>query len=261
MYPAAPNYIHPDATIGEGVVIEPFVTIAADVEIGDGTWIGPNVCIMDGARIGRDCRIFPGSVISAIPQDLKFKGEYSLVEIGDRVTIRECCTINRGTAASLRTVVGNDVLLMAYVHVAHDCVVGDHCVLANNVNLAGHVEIGEYAVIGGLAGVHQFVHIGDHAMIAGGIIVRKDVPPYVLAAHEPTTYAGVNSTGLRRRGFTNEQIRSIQDIYRILFVKGYNYQHAIALIETEIPPGFEREKILEFVRTAGRGLIKGYAET
>jgi UDP-N-acetylglucosamine acyltransferase len=251
-------YVHPSAKIAENVVIDPFVTIHKNVEIGEGTWIGPNVTIFEGVRIGKNCRIFPGASVGAIPQDLKFDGEETLTIIGDHVTIREYVTINKGTKALGFTKVGNHVLLMAYVHLAHDCVVEDHCILANSVQLAGHVTVGEAAILGGAALVHQFVKIGKHSMISGGCLVRKDVPPYTKAAREPLSYEGVNSIGLRRRGFTNEQINAIQDIYRILFVKGFNTASAIKLIETEIAASRERDEILQFVRESDRGIMKGY---
>ncbi|RMG81923.1 MAG: acyl-ACP--UDP-N-acetylglucosamine O-acyltransferase [Bacteroidetes bacterium] len=252
------RFIHPEAKIGRNVTIEPFTTIGADVVIGDNTWIGPNVSIMDGARIGRNCKIFPGAVIGAIPQDLKFEGEYSLVELGDNVIIREYCTLNRGTKASHKTHISDDSLLMAYVHVAHDCFIGKRCILANNVTLAGHIEVQDYAIIGGMVAVHQFVKIGAHAFIGGGSLVRKDVPPYVRAAREPLSYAGINSVGLRRRGFTNEQIRRIQDVYRLLFVKGYNTSKAIHLIKTTLKPSEERDHILRFIQSSERGIMRGF---
>lgn len=255
------SFIHPDAQIGQNVTIEPFTTIGGDVVIGDGTWIGPHVTIMDGSRIGRNCKIFPGAVIGAIPQDLKFSGEYSTVELGDEVIVREYCTLNRGTKASHRTTIGKGSLLMAYVHVAHDCHIRKHCVLANGVTLAGHIEIDDYAILGGLTAVHQFVKIGAHAFIGGGSLVRKDVPPFVKAAREPLSYAGVNSIGLRRRGFTTEQIHHIQNIYRILFVKGYNTSQAVEIIETDIDATPERDYILEFIRKADRGLMRGFQQT
>ena len=195
-------YVHPQAKVARNVVVEPFTTINSDVEIGSGTWIGSNVTIMEGARIGKNCRIFPGSCISAIPQDLKFEGEDSLTIIGDNTTIRECVTINRGTNASGKTIIGNNCLIMATAHIAHDCVIGDNSIVVNGVALAGHVIVDKHAIIGGLAAVHQFIHIGDHAMISGGSLVRKDVPPYTKAAKEPLSYVGINSIGLRRRGFT-----------------------------------------------------------
>jgi UDP-N-acetylglucosamine acyltransferase len=253
------SYIHPQAKIAKNVVIEPFVTIAANVEIGEGTIIESNVTIMEGARIGKNCRIFPGAVISAIPQDLKYEGEETLTIIGDNTTIRECVTINRGTKALGKTVVGNNCLLMAYVHVAHDCIVGDNCILANNVNLAGHIEIEDWVVVGGMTAVHQFVKLGKHAFISGGSLIRKDVPPYVKAAREPLSYVGINSVGLRRRGFTTEQINNIQDIYRYLFVRSNNTSKALAAIERDLVATPERDEIIDFCRNSVRGIIKGYS--
>lgn len=252
-------YIHPSAKIADTVVIEPFTTIHKNVEIGEGTWIGSNVTIMQGARIGKNCRIFPGAVISAIPQDLKFEGEDSLAVIGDGTTIRECVTINRGTKESGKTVVGNNCLIMAYAHVAHDCVIKDHAIIVNGVALAGHVEVGEYAILGGLCAVHQFIKIGKHAMVGGGSLVRKDVPPYVKAAKEPISYMGVNSIGLRRRGISNEKIVEIQNIYRIIFQKHYNTTQALEIIETEVAPTNERDEIIEFLRNSQRGIMKGFS--
>ncbi len=251
-------YIHPEAKIAKNVVIEPFVTISKNVEIGEGTWIGPNVSILEGARIGKNCKIFPGSVIAGEPQDLKFEGEESLAIIGDYTTIRENVTVNRGTKASGKTVVGNHCLLMANAHVAHDCRVGDHAILVNNVALAGHVELGEWAILGGLSAVHQFVKIGRHAMVSGGTLVRKDVPPFVKAAKEPIQYVGINSIGLRRRGFTTDKINEIQDIYRYVFQKNNNVTNAIEYIEAELPASPERDEIIEFIKNSPRGIIKGY---
>ena len=250
--------VHPKAQLGENVEIGPFTTIGEDVVIGDNCWIGSNVTIMDGTRMGNHCRVFPGAIVGAIPQDLKFENEESLLEIGDHVIIREYCTINRGTKANYVTKIGSQTLVMAYVHVAHDCVIGDHCILANNVNLAGHIHIGDHAILGGLTAVHQFVKIGDHSMIGGGSLVRKDVPPFVKAAREPLCYAGVNSIGLRRRGFTNDQINHIQDIYRILYVNGNNTTQALSLIESTIPASAERDQIIGFIRNADRGIMKGF---
>lgn len=250
--------IHPSASLGENVTIEPFVTIAKNVEIGNNTWIGPHVTILEEVRIGDNCKIFPGSVIGGIPQDLKYNGEDSIVEIGDHVTIREYCTINRGTRANYKTYIGDHCLLMAYVHVAHDCIVKHHAILANNVNLAGHIEIGEFAILGGLTAVHQFVKIGEHAFVGGGSLVRKDIPPFIKAAREPLSYAGINSIGLRRRGFSSDEINHIQDIYRILFVRGYNTRQALKIIETSIRVSTLRDRIVEFVNNADRGVMKGF---
>jgi UDP-N-acetylglucosamine acyltransferase len=251
-------YVHPQAKVANNVIIDPFVTIEKNVEIGEGTWIGHHATIMEGARIGKNCRIFPGAVISAIPQDLKFDGEETTVEIGDGTTIREFVTVNRGTKASYKTIIGKNCLLMAYVHVAHDCVIGNNVILANAATLAGHIEIDDFAIVGGLAAVHQFVKIGAHSMISGGGMARKDIPPYVKAAREPLSYVGVNSIGLRRRGFTNEQINQIQEIYRIIYRKNYNVSQAINIIEADVPATPERDEILTFINSSARGIMKGY---
>ncbi|KIA82917.1 acyl-ACP--UDP-N- acetylglucosamine O-acyltransferase [Kaistella solincola] len=246
------------AIVHKNVTIEPFTTIAGDVEIGEGTWIGPNVTIMDGARIGKNCRIFPGTVISAIPQDLKFDGEDTQVIIGDGTTLRECVTVNRGTKASGQTILGKDCLIMATSHIAHDCILGNNVIIVNGCGIAGHVEIGDYTVMGGLSAVHQFGKIGKHVMISGGTLVRKDIPPYVKVAREPMTYAGINSIGLRRRGFNNEKIFEIQKIYRAIFQMKMNVSQAASYIEKEMLPTVERDEILEFIRNSPRGIVKGY---
>ena len=251
-------YIHSDTDISRNVVIDPFVTIEKDVIIGDGTWIGSNVTIMEGARIGNNCKIFPGAVISAIPQDLKFKGEDSLTIIGDNCIIRECSTINRGTLASGRTIIKNNCLIMAYTHIAHDCIIGSNCIIANSVALGGHVEISDFAIIGGLSAIHQFSTIGKHTMISGGSLVRKDVPPYVKAAREPLSFVGINSIGLRRKGFKERKIKEIQEIFRILYQKNYNNTQAVLKIETEIDASPERDEIISFIQNSRRGIMKGY---
>ncbi len=251
-------YVHPQAKIARNVVIEPFTTIHANVEIGKGTWIGSNVTIMEGARIGENCRIFPGAVISAIPQDLKFDDEETTVIIGNNVTIRECVTINRGTSDRMKTVLGDNCLIMAYSHIAHDCIVGDNCIFSNNTTLAGHVTIGDDVVLAGMVAVHQFVSVGKHAFVTGGSLVRKDVPPFVKAAREPLSYVGINSVGLRRRGFTTEKIREVQNIFRILYQKNYNNTQAIEIIEAEMEATPERDEILQFVKDSHRGIMKGY---
>jgi len=251
------SVIHPEAKIGANVTIEPFSVIHADVEIGEGTWIGSNVTIYPGARIGKNVRIFPGAVISAIPQDLKFGGETTTAEIGDNTTIRECVTVNRGTSDKLKTVIGENCLIMAYVHVAHDCQIGNHCILANAVQLAGHVIMDDYAIIGGSSAVHQFAHIGRHVMISGGSLVRKDVPPFTKAGREPLSYAGINSIGLRRREFNDEQIAEIQETYRYIYQKGLNNQEALVQIELHIPASAYRDEIINFVRDSERGIMKG----
>jgi UDP-N-acetylglucosamine acyltransferase len=250
-------YIHPQAKIAETVVIEPFVTIYKDVVIGEGTWIGSNVTIMDGAR-----RIFPGAVVSAPPQDMKYKGEPSTVTIGDNTIIRECVTLNRGTALDKNTTtIGSNCLLMAYVHIAHDCVIGNNVIIANSVQLAGHIEVQDYAFIGGASAVHQFVSIGAHSIISGGSLVRKDVPPYTKAGREPLSYVGINSVGLRRRGFSSEQINEIQDIYRTIFLRKYNISRALDIIETEREATEIRDEIIDFIRNSNRGVMKGFGNS
>jgi len=251
-------YVHSESQVADNVVIEPFVTIDKDVIIGEGTRIGSNVTIMPGTRIGKNCRIFPGAVIGAIPQDLKFRGEYTTVEIGDNTTIREFVTINRGTAARGKTVVGNNCLLMAYVHIAHDCVVGDNVILVNSTQLAGEVVIDDWAIIGGMSAIHQFCHIGSHVMISGGSLVRKDVPPFIKAGREPLSYVGINSIGLRRRNYNNEKIREVQEIYRYIYQKGLNTAQAVEIIEAEMSATPERDEILLFVKDSKRGIIRGY---
>ncbi len=254
---SALSYIHPEAKIGDNVTIEPFSTVYENVEIGDGTWIGPNVTVFPGARIGKNCRIFPGAVIAGIPQDLKFSGEDTTVEIGDNTTIRECVTVNRGTTDKMKTAIGNNCLLMAYVHVAHDCIIGNNVIIANSVNLAGHVTIEDYTILEGLVAVQQFVKIGAHSFITGGSLVRKNVPPFTKAAREPLQYIGINSVGLRRRGYSNERVLEIEDIYRTLYVKGHNVTNALAIIEHEAPASDEKEQILSFIRESKDGIMRG----
>ena len=251
-------YVHPAAKIANNVVIDPFVTIDQNVEIGEGTRIGSNVTILEGARIGKNCTICSGAVISGIPQDLKFRGEDSVAIIGDNTTIRECVTVNRGTASKGKTVIGNNCLIMAYCHVAHDCVIGDNVIMSNATQVAGEVVIDNYAVIGGGALIHQFSHIGQHVMLQGGALVNKDIPPYVKAGRNPLSYAGINSIGLRRRNFSNEQIREIQEIFRYLYLSGLNNSDAIERIEAELPATKERDEIILFVRNSKRGIIRGY---
>jgi UDP-N-acetylglucosamine acyltransferase len=251
------SVISPTAKIADNVRIDPFSVIHEDVEIGEGTWVGSNVTIYPGARIGKNVRIFPGAVISAIPQDLKFGGEITTTEICDNTTIRECATINRGTADKQKTVVGKNCLIMAYVHVAHDCVIGDNCIIANAVQMAGHVTVGDFAIIGGSSAIHQFASIGRHVMISGGSLVRKDVPPFTKAGREPLSYAGINSVGLRRREFNDDQVNEIQEIYRYVYLKGLNNQEALSQIESNIPKSGHRDEIVEFIRNSERGIMKG----
>lgn len=248
-------FVHPEAKIGDNVVIGPFVTIDRNVEIGEGTMIGSNVTILEGARIGRNCKIFPGAVVGAVPQDLKFRGEDTLAIVGDNTTLRECVTVNRGTAAKGRTVVGSNCLIMAYCHVAHDCRVGNNVIMSNATQLAGEVEVDDFAIIGGGSLVHQFCHIGCHVMVQGGALVNKDIPPYVKAAREPISYVGINTIGLRRRGFSSEVIEGIQDIYRRLYAGSLNIGDAINVIEAEVPASAERDEIIRFVRNSTRGVI------
>ena len=246
-----------DATIGSGAIIEPFAFVDADVEIGPGTWIGPHAVVHSGTRIGSDCKIFSGAVLGAVPQDLKFQGEPSTVEIGDRTVVRECVTINRGTADRMATKVGSDCLLMAYCHLAHDVLVGDHVIIANSGNIAGHVTIEDWVIIEGMVGVQQFVTIGQHAFVAGGSMVRKNIPPFIKAAREPLSFIGVNSIGLRRRGFTNDQIMNIEDIYRTLYVQNANLSQALRIAETEIAQSEEKQTILSFIQASDKGIIRG----
>jgi len=251
------SFVHPESKLGKNVTVSPFAVINGDVEIGDGTWIGSHTTILEGARIGKNCKIFPGSVISAIPQDLKFAGEETTVEIGDHTTIREFVTVNRGTKDRMKTSVGSNCLLMAYAHVAHDCAIGSHVILANSVTLAGHIVVDDFAILEGLVAVQQFIHIGAHSFVTGGSLVRKNVPPYVKVAREPLSYIGVNSIGLRRRGFSNEIILQIEDIYRTIYVKGYNVSNATSIVEQEAPASPEKELILKFIRASKEGIIRG----
>ncbi len=250
--------IHPNAKIAPNVIIDPFVTIEDNVEIGEGTHIMSGAVIMWGARIGRNCRIFPNAVVSAIPQDLKFHGEETLAIVGDNTTLRECVTVNRGTDARGKTVVGDNCLIMAYSHVAHDAIVGNNVIISNATQLAGEVVVDDCAVIGGGTLVHQFCHIGAHVMVQGGSRIGKDVPPYVKAAREPVAYTGINSVGLRRRGFSNETIAAIQDVYRYIYQHNLNVSDAVRRIEESVPQSPERDAIIDFVRNSRRGIIRGY---
>ena len=249
--------IHPEAQIGENVSIGAFAIIEKDVVIGDNCRIHPHAILYDGARIGNNCEIFPGAVIAGIPQDLKFNGEITTAEIGDHTTIRECVTVNRGTKSKGKTVVGNNCLLMAYTHIAHDCVVKNKVIIGNASQVAGEVEIDDYAIISGGALVHQFVRISQHVMIQGGSRVGKDIPPYTLIGRDPIVYCGINIVGLRRRGFTNDQIYLIQDIYRTLYSRGLNNSDAIQCIETEYEASEERDLILFFLKSSKRGIVRG----
>lgn len=253
-------FVHPEATIGNNVIIDPFAYVDRNVEIGDGTRIMTHATILYGARIGKNCTIFPHATISAIPQDLKFKGEETVAIIGDRTVIRECATVNRGTASKGFTIVGEDCLIMAYSHVAHDCVIKNHVILGNAAQLAGEIEIEDYANVSGGTLIHQFTRIGAHAMIQGGSKIPKDIPPYVMVGREPISYVGLNVVGLRRRGFTSERINSIQEIYRYLYQSGYNTTQAMERIENELPVSVDRDYILNFVRNSSRGIVRGNME-
>ena len=250
--------VHPGAKLADSVEVGPYAFIDDNVEIGEGTKILPHATIFSYVKIGRDCNVFPGAVVGAIPQDLKFDGEITYVEIGDRVNIRECATINRGTKASGKgvTKIGSDTLIMSYVHVAHDCCVGNHCILVSYVGIAGETNVDDWAIIGGGTKVHQFSHIGAHAMVGGNTGVNKDVPPYSLCGRTPIVFAGINIVGLRRRGFESDVIRNIKDIYDVLYFQGYNFSDAVSRIEEGFPPSEEKETILEFIRNSKRGIVR-----
>lgn len=245
------------ATLKEGVIVEPFSTIYDDVVIGARTKIHPNVTIYPGTRIGEDCEIFPGAVIGVIPQDLKFEGEYTTVEIGNNTTIRECVTIHRGTKDKWKTSIGDNCLLMTYVHVAHDCQIGNNVILASYVGLSGHVQIDDFAILEGTVVAQQFVHIGAHTFIGGASLVRKDIPPFIKAAREPLTFAGVNSVGLRRRGYSDSEVREIEDIYRLLYVQNNNISKGIEAIKESMAETNIRKEILDFVVSSDKGIIRG----
>ena len=250
------SYIHPDAKIADNVKIGPFVTIEADVEIGEGTEIHSGAVILNGSRIGRNCRIHSSAVIGGVPQDLKFKGEKTLAIIGDNTVIREFATINRGTASKGKTVIGNNCLIMAYCHVAHDCYLHNNIIMSNACQIAGEVEIEDYAVMGGGTLVHQFTHIGQHIMLQGGSHVNKDIPPYAMVGREPISYIGINVVGLRRRGFTPEQLGRIQETYRYIYFSDLHNSEAINRILEETQPSAERDLIVDFIRTSARGIVR-----
>lgn len=249
--------INPEAKLHPSVTVESFSTIYDDVEIGEGTVIGPNVTIYPGARIGKNVQIYPGAVISAVPQDLKFHGEYTTTEIGDNTIIRECVTIHRGTDDKLKTIIGKNCLLMCYVHIGHDCTIGNNVIIANSTGISGHVIIEDWAIVEGMCGVQQFVRIGKHAFVAGMTSVRKNVPPFIRVAREPLTYAGVNAIGLRRRGIEDEKLKIIEDIYRNLFILNNSISNGVRSIETEIPDCEEKTMVLEFIKESKKGIIKG----
>lgn len=253
--------IHPTALVdskaqlGKDVSIGPFSVIEGDVVIADGTSIASHVLVAGGARIGKNCRIHKGAVVATIPQDLKFGFEHSTFEIGDNTTVREFCTLNRGTKDRGKSAVGANCLLMAYVHVAHDCLIGEHVILANSVQVAGHVDIEDFVIIGGLTGIHQFCRVGQHVMVGGGLRVHKDIPPYILSMGEPLQYGGINSIGLRRRGFTAESMSAMKKAYRLLYRSKLNVSQAVERIKTDVPDTPQVVNILEFIEKAERGLI------
>jgi UDP-N-acetylglucosamine acyltransferase len=252
--------IHPNAKLGNNVTIDPFAVINDNVTIGDNSHIMSHAVLFPYTIVGKNCRIFPNATLGGIPQDLKFIGEETTVEIGDNTTIRECVTINRGTKDKWKTAIGSNCLLMAYAHVAHDCIVGDNVILANAVQLAGHVEVGEYAIIGGLAGAHQFTRIGAHTYVAGHTVIRKDVPPFVKAAREPMCYMGLNIVGLQRRNFEKEKIDIISKIYHMLFVGNHSTSTAIQMIEDKVEDHEVKDYILKFIQDSRIGIIKRYSK-
>jgi UDP-N-acetylglucosamine acyltransferase len=251
------SFVHSDAKIGKDVTIEPFAYIAGNVVIGDGTWIGPNAVVLDGARIGRNCKIFPSAVFSGIPQDMKFRGEETTAELGDNSTVREGVTVNRGTASVGKTVVGSNTLLMAYVHVGHDCAIGSNCIIGNNTGLAGEVKIDDWAIVSGGTLVHQFSRIGRHVIIGAAGKVRIDVPPFIKADRDPLAFMGLNTVGLTRRGFEKERIDEIHEIYRTIYQKGMNNTQGIEFVESNFKSSPDRDHIIEFFRNSERGVIRG----
>ena len=254
------SYIHPNAKVATNVKIDPFTVIHQDVVIGEGTWIGSNVTIEEGTRIGKNCKIFPGTVIGSEPQDKKYNGEKTTVEIGDNCVVREFVTIHRGTSDRWKTVVGNGCWILAYSHIGHDCIIGNYCTLSNSTQIAGHVTLGDNVGFGGVCAVHQFVKIGSHAFVAGGSLVSKDVPPYIKAARQSLSYGGVNSIGLKRQGYTVEKINHILDIYRVIYNRGLNVSQAVQFLEEEFPATDERDEILTFIQESSRGIIKRYTK-
>ena len=250
------SYIHANSILGKNIQIDAFTVIYDDVEIGDNCWIGPNVTILPGARIGKNCKIYPGAVISADPQDLKFKQNKTLTIIGDNTIIRECVTINKGTLVTNKTQVGSNCFIMAYCHIAHDCKIGKNSILANAVNIAGHVIVENDVNIGGMTAIKQFTNIGEHSMISGGSLVRKDVPPFIKVAKEPLKFMGINIVGLKRKNFTEENIKSIKNIYRKIFSNGKNTSDAID--ELKLNPKLNKFelKIIKFISESNQGIIK-----
>lgn len=248
------------AKIGKNVVIGNYSTIEEDVVIGDNTVIENNVCILDGARIGNNCHIHSGAVLAGVPQDLKYKGEYTTLEIGNWNIIRESVTINKGTVARQVTKIGNNNLIMANAHIGHDCKIGNNCIIGFGVGVAGEVIVEDFVNISGLTGIHQFSRIGEHCMVAGLSKVSKDIPPYIVAAREPLSYAGINVVGLTRKGFEQTKLKELKAVYRIIFQEKRNISYAVNFIESNFKQTIERDKILEFITRSKRGIIKGYFE-
>ncbi|MFN8116234.1 MAG: acyl-ACP--UDP-N-acetylglucosamine O-acyltransferase [Bacteroidia bacterium] len=249
--------VSPKAKIGNNVTIEPFATVYEDVVIGDNTYIHPNAIIYPDTTIGNNCQIFPGALIGIVSQDLKYKGEKAKTTIGNNTIIREYVTVHKGTSDRMLTAIGDNCLVMAYAHVAHDCIIGNNVILANYVGLAGHVTIEDFSILEGYVAVQQFVVVGAHTFLAGTSKVRKNVPPYIRVAREPLQYIGVNSVGLSRRGFDKETINQIEDIYRLIFVRGHNTSKALELVEQEIPDSPVRKQIVEFIKNSSDGIVKG----
>jgi UDP-N-acetylglucosamine acyltransferase len=245
------------ARLGENVTVGPSALIGDDVIIGDGSTVAPYAIIQNGTRLGKECKIASFAVIGGPPQDLKYNGEPTTLEVGDRCDIREYVTLNRGTVETGKTVIGNDCMFMANAHVAHDCIIGDYCILANSVPLAGHVTLHNWVIIGGLTPVHQFVHIGDHTMIGGGYRVAKDIPPFIRAGREPMVFEGLNSVGLRRRGFSPKAIDLIEKAYILLYQSKLNVSQAVARIKEELEQTPEIQNILNFIAGSKRGIIPG----
>lgn len=245
------------AQLGGNISIGPFSIVEDNVIIGEGTHIASAALIANGARIGKECRIHHGAVVGTIPQDLKFHGEQTLIEVGDHTTIREYATLNRGTSERGKTTVGHHCFIMAYAHIAHDCSIGNHVILANSVNMAGHVSIEDHVVIGGMVPIHQFVRIGCHAMVGGGYRVTKDIPPYILAGHEPLTFQGLNIVGLKRRSFSPETISQLEKLYDLIYRSQYNVTQAVAKIKTDFPMSEEILHVIDFIQNSKRGIIWG----
>lgn len=252
--------IHPTAIVSDGAVLEegvavgPYSIIGDGVTVGAGTQIGPHVLIEKNTTIGRECVISAGAVLGTDPQDVKYRGEPTSLHVGDRTIIREYCTLNRGTRASGRTVVGSDCMFMAYVHVAHDCRIGDHVILSNGVNMGGHVSIDQWASVGGLTPIHQFVRIGAHAFVGGASRVAKDIPPYVKAAGNPIQLYGLNSVGLQRRGFGADVRRELKKAYRLFFSSTFNITQALERARDELTIIPEVEVFLGFFEESERGV-------